>query len=92
VIRKLEQGRRHTASIASLHRFGRALDVDLGDLFGRRAMPESTPHAGVVTLRQAVADVDDLLGATEGEPLSPPDAARSVTYLWRHTGAESTTR
>jgi transcriptional regulator with XRE-family HTH domain len=30
-IRKLEQGRRHTASIGSLHRIAAALDVDLGE-------------------------------------------------------------
>lgn len=30
LIRKLEQGRRHTASIGSLHRIASALDVDLG--------------------------------------------------------------
>lgn len=82
VIRKLEQGRRNTASIATLHRIARALDVDLGDLLGRRAMPESAPHAGVLALRRAVADVDDLLDAVEGEPLPLRDAERSVTYLW----------
>lgn len=35
LIRKLEQGRRHTASIGSLHRIAAALDVDLGELLGR---------------------------------------------------------
>lgn len=82
LIRKLEQGRRHTASIPSLHRIARALDVDLGDLLGRGSMPAAAPDAGVVTLRQAVADVDDLLGTVEGEPLSLRDAERSITYLW----------
>ncbi|MCA1710056.1 MAG: helix-turn-helix domain-containing protein, partial [Actinobacteria bacterium] len=32
LIRKLEQGRRQTASIGSLHRIARALDVSLGEL------------------------------------------------------------
>jgi transcriptional regulator with XRE-family HTH domain len=82
LVRKLEQGRRHTASIASLHRIARALDVDLGELLGREAMPQSAPDAGVVALRQAVAAVDDLLGDYEGEPLSLFDAERSLTYLW----------
>ncbi len=36
----------------------------------------------MVALRRAVADVTDLLGDTEGEPLSLRDAERSVTYLW----------
>ena len=33
-------------------------------------------------LRQAVADVTDLLGDAEGEPLPLRDAKRSVIYLW----------
>ncbi len=82
LIRKLEQGRRHTASIGSLHRIASALDVDLGELLGRESMPDAAPDAGVVALRQAVADVTDLLGDVEGEPLSLRDAERSVTYLW----------
>jgi transcriptional regulator with XRE-family HTH domain len=82
LIRKLEQGRRHTASIGSLHRIAAALDVDLGELLGRDNMPDAAPDAGVVALRQAVADVADLLDGVEGEPLSLRDAERSVTYLW----------
>jgi transcriptional regulator with XRE-family HTH domain len=82
LIRKLEQGRRHTASIGNLHRIATALDVDLGELLGRESMPDAAPDAGVVALRQAVADVTDLLGDVEGEPLSLRDAERSVTYLW----------
>jgi transcriptional regulator with XRE-family HTH domain len=82
LIRKLEQGRRHTSSIGNLHRIAAALDVDLGELLGRDNMPDAAPNAGVVALRQAVADVADLLGDVEGEPLSLRDAERSVTYLW----------
>jgi transcriptional regulator with XRE-family HTH domain len=82
LIHKLEQGRRHTASIGSLHRIAAALDVELGELLGRKSMPDATPDAGVVALRQAVADVADLLGEVEGEPLSLREAERSVTYLW----------
>jgi len=82
LIRKLEQGRRHTASIGSLHRIAAALDVDLGELLGRESMPDAAPDAGVIALRQAVADVAELMGDVEGEPLSLRDAERSVTYLW----------
>jgi transcriptional regulator with XRE-family HTH domain len=82
LIRKLEQGQRHTASIGSLHRIAAALDVDLGELLGRESMPNAAPDTGVVVLRQAVADVTDLLGDMEGEPLSLRDAERSATYLW----------
>ena len=53
LVRKLEQGRRHTASIGSLHRIASALDVDLGELLGRDNMPQVTPDAGVVALRQS---------------------------------------
>jgi transcriptional regulator with XRE-family HTH domain len=81
LIRKLEQGRRHTASIGSLHRIAAALDVDLGELLGRESMPDAAPDAGVVALRQSVTDVADLLGEVEGEPLSLREAERSVTYL-----------
>lgn len=82
LIRKLEQYQRHTASIGSLHRIAAALDVDLGELLGRESMPDAAPNAGVLALRQAVADIADLLGEAEGEPLSLRDAERSVTYLW----------
>ena len=83
LIRKLEQGQRHTCSIGSLHRITVALDVDLGELLGRKSMPHAAPNAGVVALRRAVADVADLTGDVDGEPLSLRDAERSVTYLPR---------
>jgi hypothetical protein len=35
-----------------------------------------------VVLRRAIADVADLMGDWEGEPLPLADAERSVTYLW----------
>jgi transcriptional regulator with XRE-family HTH domain len=35
LIRKLEQGRRHTASLVSLYRIARALGVEVGELLGR---------------------------------------------------------
>ncbi|MCA1673640.1 MAG: transcriptional regulator, partial [Actinobacteria bacterium] len=40
------------------------------------------PDAGVMALRHAVADIADLLGEVEGEPLALRDAERSITYLW----------
>jgi transcriptional regulator with XRE-family HTH domain len=82
LIRKLEQGTRHTASIGNLHRIAAALDVDLGELLGRESMPDAAPDAGVIALREAVADITDLLGDVEGEASSLRDAQRSVTYLW----------
>ncbi len=43
VIRKLEQGRRHTASIATLARIAHVLDVDLAELLGPAASIRSGP-------------------------------------------------
>nr|WP_019855125.1 helix-turn-helix transcriptional regulator [Actinopolyspora mortivallis] len=83
LVRKLEQGRRNTASVASLHQIARALDVPLGDLIGPARMPEQAPAEGVAALRFAVANVDDLTGESEaGEPLSLAEAERELTYLW----------
>lgn len=82
VIRKLEQGRRHTASVPTLQRIAHALDVDLGDLFDRETMPEATADARITALRYAVSDVGDLLGRAPAPPLSPSEARRTVTYLW----------
>jgi transcriptional regulator with XRE-family HTH domain len=42
-IRKLEQGRRHTASIATLARLARVLGVDAADLLSP-SQPTSTAH------------------------------------------------
>ncbi|MGC7102949.1 helix-turn-helix domain-containing protein [Amycolatopsis lurida] len=80
VIRKLEQGQRHTATIANLHSIANALDRDIADLFGRQAFPES--DAGVQALRRAVTDVSDLLGTFEGEALTTSQAERRAKYLW----------
>lgn len=85
VIRKLEQGRRQTASIGTLQRIARVLDVDIGDLLGRS---RSVPSAGeeqvrVLAIRDALTSVDDLLGGLDD--VDAPDLAelgRSVTYAW----------
>ncbi|HEU5474232.1 MAG TPA: helix-turn-helix transcriptional regulator [Actinophytocola sp.] len=85
LIRKLEQGQRHTASIGSLHRIARALDVDLTALLNKPAsMPSGDPNSGVVAIRNALTSVDSLLGEAtgEGDPASLDEAARVVTYAW----------
>ena len=61
---------------------GIRIESTIGELLGRQSMPDAAPDADVVALRQAVADVTDLLGDVEGEPLSLREAERSVTYLW----------
>lgn len=85
VIRKLEQGRRQTASIATLQRIARVLDVDIGDLLGRsRPVPSGGEgQVRVLAIRDALTSVDDLLG--ELDDVDAPDLSelgRSVTYAW----------
>lgn len=85
LVRKLEQGRRHTASVANLHNIARALDVDLGDLLSKTSpMPSADPDVGIVAIRRALTPVDDLLddAASTAEPLSMSEAERTVDYLW----------
>ncbi|WP_142056041.1 helix-turn-helix domain-containing protein [Pseudonocardia kunmingensis] len=54
LIRKLEQGSRHTLSIASLHSIARALDVDAGHLLSRTTpLPDPSEHSGAVAIREA---------------------------------------
>jgi transcriptional regulator with XRE-family HTH domain len=85
VIRKLEQGRRHTASIATLARIARALDVDIADLLGpaRPAPSAGEDQARIWAIRDALTSVDDLLGELD-DPDAPDltELARAVVYSW----------
>ncbi len=85
VIRKLEQGRRHTASIGTLQRIAHALDVDIAALLGpsRPVSGAGEAQARVEAIREALTSVDDLLGELDG--VDAPDLAelsRAVTYAW----------
>ncbi|MFE7742983.1 helix-turn-helix domain-containing protein [Nocardia sp. NPDC057455] len=84
LVRKLEQGGRQTASIASLQKIARALDVDIADLIGKRqGVPSANPDAGIVAIRRALTPVDDLLGGTKEETaVSLDDGRRAVDYAW----------
>ncbi|WP_405490533.1 helix-turn-helix domain-containing protein [Nocardia sp. NBC_00511] len=83
LIRKLEQGKRRGASIATLHRIAKALDVDIADLVGKRyGIPSTDPDAGVVAIRRALTSVDDLLDEPGDQPVTIADAQRSVHYAW----------
>ncbi|WP_054815391.1 helix-turn-helix domain-containing protein [Nocardia arizonensis] len=84
LVRKLEQGGRQTASIASLQKIARALDVDISDLVGKRhGIPSSNPDAGIVAIRRALTPVDDLLGEVPEEQAVSLDAgSRAVDYAW----------
>jgi len=85
VIRKLEQCLRQTASIGTLQRIARVLDVDIGDLLGRsRPMPSGDDdQAWVLAIRDAFTSVDDLLGEVDA-PDTPNlvELGRSVSYTW----------
>ncbi|ONI84056.1 hypothetical protein ALI144C_15190 [Actinosynnema sp. ALI-1.44] len=83
LIRKLEQGQRHTARISNLHKIARALDVPLVRLLGKHsALPGS--DGGVMAIRRTITPVDDLLDPNDldDEPLSLAEAEREVDYLW----------
>jgi transcriptional regulator with XRE-family HTH domain len=85
VIRKLEQGRRHTASIGTLQRIARALDVTIVELLGpsRPASATSAAQAQVSTIRNALTSVDDLLGELDGaDAPNLTELSRAVTYAW----------
>ncbi|MGH3941051.1 MAG: helix-turn-helix domain-containing protein [Pseudonocardiaceae bacterium] len=84
VIRKLEQGRRLTASIGTLQRIARALDVGVADLLGRSdPAPAEEGQAGLSAIRDALTSIDDLLGAVDDVDVPPVEVlARSVTYGW----------
>lgn len=84
LIRKLEQGRRHTVGIGNLQRIARALDVDAGDLLSKpQALPDPGEHSGAVAIRRALTHVDDLVGdAPDLEPLTLDEARRTVTLGW----------
>ncbi len=85
VIRKLEQGRRQTASIGTLQRIARVLDVDVAELLGlSRPVPSGgDDQARVWAIRDALTSVDDLLG--ELDDADAPDLTelgRSASYAW----------
>ncbi|MHA6629844.1 helix-turn-helix domain-containing protein [Pseudonocardia sichuanensis] len=84
LIRKLEQGSRHTLSIASLHSIARALDVDAGHLLSRTTpLPDPSEHSGAVAIREALTYVDDLIGDDpDVEPLTVVAGRRAVRAGW----------
>jgi transcriptional regulator with XRE-family HTH domain len=86
LIRKLEQGIRRTAKIASLQKIAAALDIDVSQLVGQpTTLQEATSGGGgVVAIRRALTPVDDLLDGefADEQPVSLDDAERTVTYLW----------
>jgi transcriptional regulator with XRE-family HTH domain len=85
MIRKLEQGHRHTASIGTLQRIARALDVDIGRLLGpsRPVSAAGEPPTPAAVIRDVLTSVDDLLG--ELDDVDAPDLTelgRAVSCAW----------
>lgn len=84
LIRKLEQGRRHTVGIGNLQRIARALDVDAGDLLPKaQSLPDPGEHSGAVAIRRALTHVDDLVDdEPDVEALTLDEVRRAVTLGW----------
>lgn len=67
-IRKLEQGVRSTASLATLRALAGALDTELERLLGQPTVTTSAPDdGGLLALRDAIQDVDALPGVVVTE-------------------------
>lgn len=67
-IRKLEQGVRSTASLATLHALAAALDVELDRLLGQPTVTPSAPDdGGLLALRDAIQDIDAIPGVPPTE-------------------------
>jgi transcriptional regulator with XRE-family HTH domain len=84
LVQKLEQGARQ-ASLATLYKLARALDVEIGELLGQKtSLPEPTEDAGVVAIRHAITSIDDLLTerAAQRPPATTEGMRRTVTYAW----------
>jgi transcriptional regulator with XRE-family HTH domain len=85
LVQKLEQGARQATSLATLHKLARALDVEIGELLGQKTnLPEPTEDAGVVAIRHAITNIDDLLTerAAQRPPATTEGLRRTVTYGW----------
>ncbi|WP_308114511.1 helix-turn-helix transcriptional regulator [Streptomyces sp. ISL-12] len=79
IVRKLEQGVRQTARLATINALARALDVEPSALLGQPATFEvrgEEDPPSVLALRQAVSPVSDLIGEEEAEPEEPPAIAQ----------------
>lgn len=86
-IRKLEQGVRSTASLATLRALARALDVELERLLGQPTVTSSAPDdGGLLELRDAIQDIRALPGVLTDELADDPPAADA----WMASVADAT--
>lgn len=84
-IRKLEQGVRQSANIATLRALARALDVELERLLGQPTVTSSAPDdGGLLELRDAIQDVGALPGVLTDDLADDPPAADAWIESVRH--------
>lgn len=84
-IRKLEQGVRQSANIATLRALARALDVELERLLGQPTVTSSAPDdGGLLDLRDAIQDVGALPGVLTDDLADDPPAADAWIDSVRH--------
>jgi transcriptional regulator with XRE-family HTH domain len=84
LVQKLEQGARQT-SLTTLHKLARALDVEIGELLDKKTnLPQPTENSGVVAIRHAITNIDDLLPerATQRTPATTEGMRQAVTHGW----------
>ncbi|MBB5156116.1 helix-turn-helix domain-containing protein [Saccharopolyspora phatthalungensis] len=80
VVRNLEQGKRNTASVATLHKLARALDVTLAELLVPATIPEHDQDESVTALRHAVS----LATTPKDKPLTIEEAKHAEIAAWRN--------
>ncbi len=80
LISKLEQGRKQTALLVTLHKIARALDVDVSVLLAhprRIDLDDGDSDRGVVAIRRAVTAVGD-----DADPAAVGELAQQASYAW----------
>jgi transcriptional regulator with XRE-family HTH domain len=86
VIRKLEQGRRHSALMATLIALARALDIEVSTLIGQSSAIRGD-DAVVLAIREALTSLDDFPGlpadTVEADPPTLDDLRRVVAQAER---------
>jgi transcriptional regulator with XRE-family HTH domain len=86
-VRKLEQGIRQSARINTLRALARALDVQLERLVGQPTVTQNlSDDGGLISLRDAIQDVNALPGVLTDDNLEDPPGAD----MWLDTVKEAT--
>jgi transcriptional regulator with XRE-family HTH domain len=86
-VRKLEQGIRQSARINTLRALARALDVQLERLVGQPTVTQNlSDDGGLISLRDAIQDVNALPGVLTDDNLEDPPGAD----IWLNTVKEAT--